>query len=302
MGIIATVIGILSTSADNKAETHKTTKAVNNKFSSANPIIYSDNSRKIPADSNQPTRTKSARKNTKTDNSTFLNIDLGSLCGETHVSKTAAPIIAIADGGKSNIPWKKNQKTTQPNIIKDLRKIIFDCKHLEASIFIKALNHFCGWFHCFLYINRIYDKTKIHETNTTGSEYCKKLLKLNPAADHIIIFGGSQTRVQTPAIFDKIANDNNNGIGLIFSKRVITNKTGTIKIMVVTLSKIIDNQDANAESAITKNHKFHCVFCATLIAVNWKNHVFSISATIIIIQNNSKIVLKSIDSNTWWYS
>jgi hypothetical protein len=79
---------------------------------------------------------------------------------------------------------------------------------------------------------------------------------------------------------------------------VIINVTGTTKIIVVTLSKNIDNIDVNAQSATIKYHIFPPVFFAVFIARYWKNPVFSNSATIIIIQNKRRIVLKSIEFNT----
>jgi hypothetical protein len=110
-----------------------------------------------------------------------------------------------------------------------------------------------------------------------------------------MIFGGSQIRVATQPIFDKIATLIKIGIGLSFNNFVMINVTGTTKTIVVTLSKNIESPEVSAHKAIIKYHKFHPVFFAVLMAKYWKNHVFSNSATISIIPNRSKIVLKSIE-------
>jgi hypothetical protein len=93
-----------------------------------------------------------------------------------------------------------------------------------------------------------------------------KILKLNQAAKPIIIFGGSQINVPTHPIFDKIASDIRSGIGFNFNNFVIINVTGTTNIIVVTLSKNIDNTDVSAQRATIRYHRFHPVFFAVFIA------------------------------------
>ena len=78
-GIKAIAIGILPISADNSADHHNTNIAVSNILDCANVHIASTARFKTPACSIQPTSTNNDTKNTKTDNSTFLNIDFGSL-------------------------------------------------------------------------------------------------------------------------------------------------------------------------------------------------------------------------------
>ncbi len=51
----------------------------------------------------------------------------------------------------------------------------------------------------------MYQRDRTQAMITTGNEYIKKSKKLNPATEPIMIFGGSQTSVPTPAIFERIA-------------------------------------------------------------------------------------------------
>lgn len=120
-------------------------------------------------------------------------------------------------------------------------------------------------------------------------------MKLKPAAEPISIFGGSHIKVPTQAILDNIASAIKIGIGLIFKIFVMINVTGTINIIVVTLSKNIDNTEVINDNQTNNIHVFQCVILAVLIAKYCKNPVFSNSATMIIIHNNNIIVLKSID-------
>ena len=99
--------------------------------------------------SSHPTRIKSEIKNTNTDNSTFLNIDLGSLWGETHKSKKDAHNNAIALADKPMNSWTKNHTITHHKTISVFLKIIWLVIHFTGSVFCNAFNHFWGlsrWF------------------------------------------------------------------------------------------------------------------------------------------------------------
>lgn len=246
--------------------------------------------------SNHHTNTNKDAKNTSTDNSTFLNIDFGSLWGDTHKSNADAPSIATQDAGSPMYSWIKNSNITENNTINVFLRIIGFCKHLFASIFWIDLIPFSWVVNHFLCEWRIYNNTKNHINITTGNVWKRKSVKLNHAADPIIIFGGSQINVPTQAIFDKTASANNIGTGLIFNIFVTINVIGTTNIIVVTLSKNIDNTEVNHANHKSNNPVFPCVFFATKIAKYCKNHVFSSSVTITIIHNSKSIVLKSIDA------
>ncbi len=250
---------------------------------------------KTQADSIHPTKIKSDAKNTNTDNSTFLNIDFGSLCGDTHNNKLEAHNKATADALKCKNSWTKNKTVTQDKTIRVFFKIIRFLIHLFASIFSRAFNHFWGLFNSFLYENLIKNKIIIHEIITIGRLWRIKSKNQKFAADQIKIFGGSQISVPTQAILDRIASAISIGTGFNFKIFVIISVTGTTKIIVVTLSKNIDKTDVNQASEANKIHVFPCVFFAVFIAKYCKKPVFSSSATIIIIASNNKIVLKSTD-------
>jgi hypothetical protein len=97
---------------------------------------------------------------------------------------------------------------------------------------------------------------------TTGKEFSKKSLKLKPAAEPIIIFGGSQTRVATHPIFDNTAAANKIGAGLILKSRVIIRITGTIRSKVVTLSKTIERSVVSVARKTVNLHGSPWVFFA----------------------------------------
>ncbi len=92
------------------------------------------------------------------------------------------------------------------------------------------------------------------------------MLKLNHASEPMSIFGGSHMRVATHPIFDNIASANNIGTGFIFKSFVMISVTGTIKTIVVTLSKNIDKTEVNHHNATMRYHIFPFVFLAVLIA------------------------------------
>ena len=75
-------MGILPINADNIAEPHKINNAVHKILDCAYSHIASTAKFNTHACSIQPTSTNNETKNTSTDNSTFLKIDLGSLWGE----------------------------------------------------------------------------------------------------------------------------------------------------------------------------------------------------------------------------
>ncbi len=299
-GSIATVIGILSIIAEIIAENHRIKIAVSKIFFCACWTILSTIKSKTHAASIHQTRTKSDAKNTNTDSSTFLNIDFGSLWGETHNNKLDAHSRATAEALKCNNSWTKNKTVTQDKTIRVFFNIIWFLIHLFASIFWSAFNHFCGLFNSFWYENLMKNNINTQEINTIGKLWKIKSLNQKFAAEPIKIFGGSQISVPTHAIFDKIASDIRIGIGLIFKILVIISVTGTTKIIVVTLSKNIDKTDVNQANETNKTQVFPWVFFAVLIAKYCKKPVFSNSATIIIIQSNNKIVLKSTEYKTSW--
>ena len=90
---------------------------------------------------------------------------------------------------------------------------------------------------------------------------------MKPAAEPMMIFGGSQTSVATPQIFDKIASANKKGIGLTFNILAMIIVTGAIRTMVVTLSSIIERTAVRSPSHIKRYQIFHLLNFAVLIAI-----------------------------------
>ena len=295
IGSIATVIGILSTSADNTAETQRITRAVTNMFDSAPEVINLANDSSTHACSRPQTIINSDQKNNNTDSSSFSNIFWGSFVAATSIKASEAQMIATIDGSIHILLWTKKSSTTKINTHTIFLSTTGSVIALFSSIFIKSSIAFLSGFsfNSFLKTNFNVSRVANHATNTIGNEWIKKSLKLNHAADHIIILGGSHTRVATPHVSDNSASAINIGIALILSILAIIIVIGTISIIVVTLSNISDNKVVRVQSARVNFHKSHHVFFATFIQRYWKAHVCSNIATIIIIQNNNHKVLKS---------
>ena len=119
------------------------------------------------------------------------------------------------------------------------------------------------------------------------------LIDENPAAEPIIIFGGSPIRVAVPPIFDAKISVINNGTGLISSSLAIAKVTGIIRITVVTLSK---NADAIAvNKAKQQRIVFGCplVFFNISFATQLNIPLLVAILTIIIIDTSKNITLKS---------
>ena len=92
------------------------------------------------------------------------------------------------------------------------------------------------------------ETTKIKETISVSSR--RKSIKVNPAFEPMIIFGGSPINVAVPPIFDEIISVIKIGTGEIESSFAMMKVIGIIRITVVTLSK---NAEITAVNAPTVN-------------------------------------------------
>ena len=129
---------------------------------------------------------------------------------------------------------------------------------------------------------------------TTGASTSIKDIKLKFPALPIIIFGGSPIRVAVPPIFEEIISVNKYGIGFISNFLAIENVIGIISITVVTLSK-------NALTIAVKSPRqtkiligWPFVSFNNSFAIQLNTPLFVVMVTIIIIETNKKITLKSI--------
>ena len=136
-------------------------------------------------------------------------------------------------------------------------------------------------------------KVTVPTTIVTGSECNKNALNVKSAAEPIMMFGGSPTKVAVPPTFESIASTRRIGVALIESMRAIIIVIGTIKMIVVTLSRIIESTAVSVPSANISNHGLPLVFFAVRIPRYWNIPVRSSTTTIIIIPKRSPSVLKS---------
>ena len=121
-----------------------------------------------------------------------------------------------------------------------------------------------------------------------------KALKSIPAADPIMILGGSPIKVAATPTLDASTMAVMNGIGDSLIDLNIEIVTGTIKSTVVTLSMNIDIVAENTQSKIISFQRAPLEAFIALMPTNWKRPVFDMMATITIIPNRSPMVLKSI--------
>ncbi|MNM80794.1 hypothetical protein D3C81_927720 [compost metagenome] len=76
---------------------------------------------------------------------------------------------------------------------------------------------------------------------TIGAKFCRNAAKVSSfTALPIMMFGGSPIKVAVPPIFDARTRENIYGKVFTFNCLVMLNTTGTIRIIVVTLSKKAD--------------------------------------------------------------
>ena len=99
IGIIAMVIGILSTTDESIAVHQSTIRAVSSIFFSTPQEISSAKNCSTQADSNPHTNTKRDTKNKNTESSSFLRYFCGLSCGATSRRIEAAPKSATTEAG-----------------------------------------------------------------------------------------------------------------------------------------------------------------------------------------------------------
>ena len=93
-----------------------------------------------------------------------------------------------------------------------------------------------------------------HATSVSGSAWVKKSLKLKPAAEPMMMFGGSPTRVATPPMSDSKASAISKGITRMPRVSAMRIVTGAIRTIVVTLSRNIESTVVVVPRAISKSH------------------------------------------------
>ncbi len=151
-------------------------------------------------------------------------------------------------------------------------------------------------FSVFLYISWKINITAASTIITIGAKFLIKSINPNPAAEPIIILGGSPINVAVPPILEEITSGRTKGIGSSSKVSVITNVIGTISKMVVTLSSSADASAVNSEKTTIIFHGSPLTAFAALIAMYSNAPVLLNMLTIIIIPTKSPMVLKSIVS------
>jgi hypothetical protein len=131
-------------------------------------------------------------------------------------------------------------------------------------------------------------------TRTIGVKCTMKSLNENPAADPMIILGGSPTSVATPPTSERIASAMRSGIGEMASLSATRIVTGAMRTIVVTLSRNIETNVVTVPKATVSFQGSPRVAFAAATARYSKAPVFPSIATRTIIPNNRPIVLKSI--------
>lgn len=110
-----------------------------------------------------------------------------------------------------------------------------------------------------------------------------KLLKLNPDAAQMRIFGGSPMSVAVPPILLAKMTGIMSAIGFILMMREIWRATGVIRITVVTLSRNADRTDVVITNKVTSFARFPPEILKSFSASHSKIHVSDNTQTMIII-------------------
>jgi hypothetical protein len=148
------------------------------------------------------------------------------------------------------------------------------------------------------FISTYIETAIITDITTTGKpRFVINALKESPAYDPIIIFGGSPISVAVPQRLEAIIIGITNLTGLISNIFAIDIATGTIRKIVVTLSKKADNT-----AVIKKNEKnsitiFPLEYSKSFTASHSNTRVCDSTHTIIIIDTNRAITSPSILEN-----
>ena len=128
---------------------------------------------------------------------------------------------------------------------------------------------------------------------TTGPRCVRKALKENPAAEPMMILGGSPTNVATPPILERTASPKRKGTGFTPRTSAIETVTGATITTVVTLSKTVETRAVNHESPKKRSHGRPRLIRERRMAKYWKAPVGWMMPTMVIIPKRSPTVLKS---------
>ena len=118
-------------------------------------------------------------------------------------------------------------------------------------------------------------------------------LKPSPAADAIMIFGGSPMSVAIPPIFEAKISAMRNGMGFSFISRVMVRSMGVRRRTVVTLSRNALVTAVTRQKSIMTSIGLPRAALAVLMAINSNNPLFRAVLTMIIIPISRKMVPKS---------
>ena len=233
-------------------------------------------------------------KNRIVSHSTFFKTSSSS--SFVHSTKKNAPASANTLGSVSSMPLSRNPMTTAPITIRDffmstgLLIIIFSSMAMIRFLFRSDTTS------CFLN-RRIRIPIVITEmTRIAGARFTRKSMKLRPAAEPIMIFGGSPMSVAVPPIFEDRITVITKGRAptsiCVASRRAI----GEINSTVVTLSNIAEKNAVITNSTARNAIGSAFTIFALLIAMYSNTPLCSVIFTIIIIPISRKMTFMSICS------
>ena len=134
-------------------------------------------------------------------------------------------------------------------------------------------------------------------TMMTGESYSRKSKKLKPAAEPIMMLGGSPIKVAVPPMLEARISTMKKGMGLMSSRRRQTvYVTGPMRRTVVTLSRKAEQTAVMMEKTIMINQGLPLTIFADLMAMYSKMPEALIMPTNIIMPTKTPRVPKSMDS------